>query len=200
MPEMTGRRGLTAAVVGTAIGAGLMLLGATRVWWVQTVPQPAPLRPQEIVHTGASLAPVLPALGWVALAGAGGLIATRGSVRRLVGGLLFAVGMPMFTGGSVRLDDRWDGERAVEAMVNGGISYTGGTSLFARETLDVLSARGIASVSVPSLPAANTLTIPASPTASIAAFSTSAGEPSRKPPQLLLVTRILMPRCFNARM
>lgn len=87
---MSGRRGLAAAVVGIAVGAGLVLLGASRVWWLQTVAQPAPLRPQEIVHTGASLAPVLPALGWVALAGAGGLIATRGSFRRLVGGLLVA--------------------------------------------------------------------------------------------------------------
>jgi hypothetical protein len=78
------------AVVGTVVGAGLVLLGATRVWSTETVAQPPPLSPQEIVHTGASLAPALPALGLVALAGAGGLLATRGIARRFVGVLLVA--------------------------------------------------------------------------------------------------------------
>ena len=63
---MAGRRRLAVAVVAIAAGAGLVLLGASRTWWVETVLQPAPLRPQELVHTGASLAPVLPALGFVA--------------------------------------------------------------------------------------------------------------------------------------
>jgi Tryptophan-associated transmembrane protein (Trp_oprn_chp) len=87
---VSGRRGLATAVLGVAVGAGLVLLGASRVWWLETVPQPAPLRPEEIVHIGSSLAPALPALGAVALAGAGGLLATRGIARRLVGGLLVA--------------------------------------------------------------------------------------------------------------
>jgi hypothetical protein len=87
---MAGRRGLAVAVAAIAVGAGLVLLGASRTWWVETVAQPAPLRPQEIVHTGGSLAPVLPALGVVALAGAGGLLATRAGARRLVGALLVA--------------------------------------------------------------------------------------------------------------
>lgn len=95
MSQMYGRRGLTIAVVGVIVGAGLVLLGASRVWWQETVPRPAPLRPEEIAHTGASLAPVLPALGLVALAGAGGLLATRGIARRLVGGLLVAAGVGM---------------------------------------------------------------------------------------------------------
>lgn len=82
------RRGLAVAALAVAVGAGLMLLGATRVWWVQVVPQPAPLRPEEIAHTGASIVPLLPALGLVALAGVGGLLATRGLGRRLVGGLI----------------------------------------------------------------------------------------------------------------
>lgn len=90
---MTGRRELTVAVLAAAAGAGLVLLSASRVWWVQTVAQPAPLRPQDIAHTGASLAPALPALGFVALAGAGGLLATRGPARRVVGGLLAAVAL-----------------------------------------------------------------------------------------------------------
>lgn len=79
------------AVLGVAAGAGLVLLGASRTWWVEVVPRAAPLRPEEIGHTGGSLAPLLPALGLVALAAAGGLLATRGIARRLVGVLLAVV-------------------------------------------------------------------------------------------------------------
>ncbi|HEY7222752.1 MAG TPA: Trp biosynthesis-associated membrane protein [Micromonosporaceae bacterium] len=81
------------AVVATAIGAGLVLLAASRAWSRETVAKPPPLSPQLIVHTGASLAPALPALGLVALAGAGGLLATRGAARRAVGALLVAAGV-----------------------------------------------------------------------------------------------------------
>jgi hypothetical protein len=101
---MNQRRGLTAAVLAAAGGAGLALFGASRVWWVEVVPRPAPLRPEEIAHTGGSLAPLLPALGLVALAGAGSLLATRGSARRLVGALLtvVALGTAITVAGALR--------------------------------------------------------------------------------------------------
>jgi LPXTG-motif cell wall-anchored protein len=101
---MTDRRGLTVAVLAVAAGAGLVLLGASRVWWVEVVPRPAPLRPEEIAHTGSSLAPLLPALGLVALAGAGGLLATRRAARRLVGALLgvVAVALVVTVAGAIR--------------------------------------------------------------------------------------------------
>ncbi|MBX6750041.1 MAG: Trp biosynthesis-associated membrane protein, partial [Micromonosporaceae bacterium] len=101
---MTERRGLTVVVLAVAAGAGLVLLGASRVWWVEVVPRPAPLRPEEIAHTGGSLAPLLPALGLVALAAAGGLLATRGVARRLVGALLtmVALGVVVAVAGALR--------------------------------------------------------------------------------------------------
>jgi LPXTG-motif cell wall-anchored protein len=101
---MTDRRGLTVAVLAVAAGAGLVLLGASRVWWVEVVPRPAPLRPEEIAHTGSSLAPLLPALGLVALAGAGGLLATRRAARRLLGALLgvVAVAVVVTVAGALR--------------------------------------------------------------------------------------------------
>lgn len=101
---MTGRRGLTVAVLTVAAGAGLVLFGASRVWWVEVVSRPAPLRPEEIAHNGSSLAPLLPALGLVALAGAGGLLATRAWARRLVGALLgvVAVGVVVAVVGALR--------------------------------------------------------------------------------------------------
>jgi len=87
------RPGLAVVTVAMALGGGLVLLGATRTWSSESVPQPPPLSAQLVVHTGASLAPALPALGVVAIAGAGGLLATRGPVRRLVGGLLVAAAL-----------------------------------------------------------------------------------------------------------
>jgi hypothetical protein len=106
MPE---RRGLTLAVLAVAAGAGVVLFGATRVWWVEVVPRPAPLRPEEIAHTGASLAPLLPALGLVALAGAGGLLATQGMARRLVGALLGVVAVAV----AVAVVTAWSGANPV---------------------------------------------------------------------------------------
>lgn len=88
--DPAGRRRLGGAVVGTALGAGLVLLGASRVWVTTTQDLPPPLRAEVVAQTGASLAPALPALGLVALAGAGGLLATRGRARRSVGALLVA--------------------------------------------------------------------------------------------------------------
>lgn len=93
---MTGRRGLATAVVGVAAGAGLLLFSASRVWWTEVVEQPPPLSAQEVAHTGGSLAPSLPALALVALAGAGGLLATRGGARRLVGALVTVAAVASF--------------------------------------------------------------------------------------------------------
>jgi hypothetical protein len=90
---VTRRPGLAVVTAAVAIGGGLVLLGATRTWSSESVPQPPPLSPVVTVHTGASLAPALPALALVALAGAGGLLATRGVVRRLVGALLTAAAL-----------------------------------------------------------------------------------------------------------
>ncbi len=87
-PGLTGRRELTAVVVGIVVGAGLTLFAASRVWLVEMVSRPAPLPADEVTHSGGSLIPALPALGLVALACAGGLVATRGLPRRLVGALL----------------------------------------------------------------------------------------------------------------
>jgi hypothetical protein len=86
---------LLVAVLAVVAGAGLVLLGASRVWRVEVVARPAPLRPEELAHTGGALAPLLPALGLVALAAAGGLLATRGVARRLVGAVLGLVGVAL---------------------------------------------------------------------------------------------------------
>jgi hypothetical protein len=89
---LTGRRGLAVAVLLCAAGAGLVLLAASRGWAVEVTPRPAPLPELRTSRSGGDLRPWLPALGWVALAGAGALLATRSALRRVVGGLLVLAG------------------------------------------------------------------------------------------------------------
>jgi tryptophan-associated transmembrane protein len=94
---MNGRRGLTLAVVGCAAAAVLVLVASGRTWAVEVTPRP-PLPELRTAHTGGSLRPWLPALGWVALAGAGALLALRGIARRLAGGLLALAGAGIVAG------------------------------------------------------------------------------------------------------
>src|SRR6476646_10846060 len=76
-------------------------------------------------------------------------------------------------------------------------------SEFATETMlgevKLAGSNGVTSVFTPELPAAKAFRMPAAPAASIAALSDCAiGSCPRRDPQLLLVTRMLIPRFFNA--
>jgi hypothetical protein len=92
-PPLSPRRALTAAVLGCVAGAGAALYAASRTWQVLLTPRPAP-QPALVEHlTGSALLPLLPALGLVALAGAGGIVAAKGVARTGVGALLAAAGL-----------------------------------------------------------------------------------------------------------
>jgi len=91
--NLTGRRGITVAVVLCAAASALVLFAASRVWGEVTTVRPAPLPPTVARRTGASFAPWLPALGIVGLAGAGALVAIRGAVRTVLGCVLTACGL-----------------------------------------------------------------------------------------------------------
>ena len=82
---------LVHAVVACLAGAGLALYAATRVWSVAVTTRPG-LPDLRSSTTGAAAQPWLLALAVVALAGTGALLATRGVLRRGLGGLLIAVG------------------------------------------------------------------------------------------------------------
>jgi len=85
-------RGLGAAVLACVAGAGLTIFAATRTWTVTVTPRPG-LPALRETTTGAAAQPWTVALALVALAGAGALLATRGVVRRALGGLLVLVGI-----------------------------------------------------------------------------------------------------------
>ncbi|HEY8472971.1 MAG TPA: Trp biosynthesis-associated membrane protein [Natronosporangium sp.] len=95
---MTGRRQLAITVGLCAVGAAAVLIAAAQTWQVEVSQRPAPLPALRDVQTGGALRPWLPAVGWVALAGAGALLALRGTARRLLGGLLLVAGVVIVPG------------------------------------------------------------------------------------------------------
>jgi uncharacterized membrane protein (TIGR02234 family) len=88
---MSPSRRLAYAVLACLAGAGLAIYGATRTWSLDVVTRPG-LPDLRTARTGADETPLLVGLALVALAGAGALLAMRGTVRRVLGGLLAPVG------------------------------------------------------------------------------------------------------------
>ena len=61
-------------------------------------------------------------------------------------GLLMAVTLPLVSGCSVVLRERWDAARAVDDMRNYGVTYTGGATVFIQELADAVEAAGLDSL------------------------------------------------------
>ncbi|MEU1886234.1 Trp biosynthesis-associated membrane protein [Micromonospora sp. WMMD987] len=129
-----GRRELTYAVLLCLAGAGLACWAATRTWAVEVLARGAlPAARQE--RSGAELLPWLPALGLVALAGGGAVLATRGRVRRSLGGLVALLGLAVAAGAGygltadlgVEVHRRWPA-----LCLLGGLVAAGGGLLTAR--------------------------------------------------------------------
>jgi hypothetical protein len=100
-------RDRTVAVVACVTGAGLALFAGSRTWQTFTRVRPAPLPPLPEARTGSALLPWLTAVGLVALAGAGALVATRGTLRAAVGGLLVLAGGGVVAGAVIRFTVGW---------------------------------------------------------------------------------------------
>ena len=88
---MNARRAFGVALVLGAAGSALALFAATRVWSLTVIDRPG-LPALRTEHTGAQEFPLLIGLALVSLAGVGALLATRGPVRRALGGLLALAG------------------------------------------------------------------------------------------------------------
>ncbi|WP_406042737.1 Trp biosynthesis-associated membrane protein [Micromonospora sp. NBC_00898] len=124
-----GRRELTYAVLLCLAGAGLAFWAATRTWSVELTARGS-LPPSRHARTGADLLPWLSALALVALAGGGAVLATRGRVRRLLGGLLTLLGLAVAAGGGYGLTASFDGGVSRQwpafCLVGGLIAAAGG--------------------------------------------------------------------------
>lgn len=86
---MDARREYTTALVGLA-GGGALALAVTQAGWVVARTSDVGF---DTTFRGTEVAAPVVACGLVAMAGAVGLLATRRSVRRLVGGVLALVGV-----------------------------------------------------------------------------------------------------------
>ncbi|HEX6519675.1 MAG TPA: Trp biosynthesis-associated membrane protein [Streptosporangiaceae bacterium] len=75
-----------------AAGAGLILLALRQVWAHAVYAPPHPFPAQDIAVSGQKLVPLASALAIAALACLAAVIATRGVLRRVAGGLLAAIG------------------------------------------------------------------------------------------------------------
>jgi len=91
-------RELGTAVVACAAGGGLALLAASRPWLRVSAPRRPPLPEVALDLSGRDLAPLVAALGLVGLAGAVGLLATRGWGRLAVGAVLTLAGLGIVLG------------------------------------------------------------------------------------------------------
>jgi acyl-CoA synthetase len=58
-------------------------------------------------------------------------------------GLLMAVTLPLISGCSVLLAERWDAARAVDDMRRHGVTYTGGATVFIQELVEAVDAAGL---------------------------------------------------------
>jgi uncharacterized membrane protein (TIGR02234 family) len=86
-----GRRELMLALAGCVLGAGVTLFAADRPWVHARAVQGALQVPLSV--RGGSLAAAVPAFALVGLAGALGLLATRGVGRRITGLVILAAGL-----------------------------------------------------------------------------------------------------------
>ena len=131
--QQPGRRELTLAVLLTAVGGGLALYAASRQWWVTHTPRLAPL-PDSIEHVkGREVAPWVPAMGFVGLAGAAALLATKRFGRLAVGVLLILAGVAAVIGGVVGLRAKSDapGQRVEVATFPPSLALAAGVLLAA---------------------------------------------------------------------
>jgi uncharacterized membrane protein (TIGR02234 family) len=89
---VTPRREYGTALVVAAAGAALILLAVRPAWARVTFVPPRPLPSQTIDVTGQDLLPLAEALALAALACLAAVIATKGTLRRIAGGLLAVLG------------------------------------------------------------------------------------------------------------
>ncbi|MFF4812166.1 Trp biosynthesis-associated membrane protein [Micromonospora chersina] len=124
-PAARGRRELTYAVLLCLAGAGLAFWAVTRTWSVELTARGS-LPPTRHARTGTDLLPWVSALALVGLAGGGAVLATRGRVRRLLGGLLALLGLGVAAGGGYGLTEAGVSRQWPALVLLGGLVLAAG--------------------------------------------------------------------------
>lgn len=97
---MTGRRSYALTLAACLVGSVLAAYAVTRTWSLTLTPRTG-MTDLRTARTGTDAAPWVIGLALVALAGTGALLATRGIVRRVLGGLLALCGLGVAAGAIV---------------------------------------------------------------------------------------------------
>ena len=92
-PAAGARREYLLTLLAGAVGAAVVLLAARQDWARVVTIEPRPLPASRLGVGGQDLVPAAGALGLAALAGLAAVLATRGLLRRIVGGLLAVFGV-----------------------------------------------------------------------------------------------------------
>jgi uncharacterized membrane protein (TIGR02234 family) len=122
------RRSHLVAIVACLAGAGLTLYAVTRTWSVRVETRTG-LPELRTETTGADAQPWLIGLALVALAGTGALLATRGVVRRILGGLLAVAGAGIVLGAVLARRGVEAGEAGPAAAVWPAACVIGGAAI-----------------------------------------------------------------------
>ncbi|GAA4232718.1 acyl-CoA synthetase [Streptosporangium album] len=64
-------------------------------------------------------------------------------------GMLSAIAVPLFTGSSIVLRDRWDAEQAIDDIARYAVTSSAGAAVFIQELLDALDGRGMDRLALP---------------------------------------------------
>ena len=82
-------------LVAQILGAAAILLIATREWQTVTTVRPRPFGTDVLALSGRTVDGAITALALVALAGVVAVIATKGTIRRVIGGLVAVAGLAL---------------------------------------------------------------------------------------------------------
>jgi uncharacterized membrane protein (TIGR02234 family) len=123
------RREYLLTLLAGAVGAVVVLLAARQDWARVVTIEPHPLPASRVAVSGQDLVPAAGALGLAALAGLAAVLATRGLVRRIVGGLLAAFGVAIIASVSLPVTAAQVRGAAVGATTAQAGSVPGGSTV-----------------------------------------------------------------------
>lgn len=123
------RREYLFTLLAGAVGAAVVLLAARQDWARVVTLEPHPLPASRVAVSGQDLVPAAGALGLAALAGLAAVLATRGLVRRIVGGLLAVFGVAIIASVSLPVTAAQVRSAAVGATTAQAGSVPGGSTV-----------------------------------------------------------------------
>lgn len=148
-PAAGARREYLLTLLAGAVGAVVVLLAARQDWARVVTIEPHPLPASRVAVSGQDLVPAVGALGLAALAGLAAVLATRGLVRRIVGGLLAVFGVAIIASVSLPVTAAQVRGAAVGATTAQAGSVPGGSTV-GSGTTPGSSGSGVAGLSLAS--------------------------------------------------